>query len=427
MKVYPWLFFILYSQKVFGSAFLGDAGVVSNNLNDLSLNPANIAHIQDSQIGAAFSPIVWKSLNAQFQGLEPNKKVGIFPELPSFVSPDNTPFRVGRSSKNQLFGFSIVAFPPLDLSSFARRTLIEDIPLFAFRQEDKVAAKINRLRLKGLANLVGAYRLGDLTLGGALKYGGAQVAGRTYVQVSGDELFSFKVDASTLTLDWGMRYEIIPRTLDIGISGPLYEITDADVSIDTGIISQSQKLGPSNATPFRRVLAGIRYKFSKRALAHFDLEYVKGLPEQGIALDDLRVGTREVYDTLSPRLGLRYIFQSDWIVMGGYRYQPARYGDGDREQNGKIGFGALDLMLIYLGLEPLTPYHMFGFGTEIKPWRNTRSTSDEDGTDSPRFPWTISMGVTFRTASRGVGPDGTIPGTYTENRIAIPIGVTYRY
>ncbi len=403
---------------------MGDAGAVSNSLGDLAKNPANIAHIQDSQIGLDYSPFVWKSIDAQFQGLKPNKKTGFYPELPSLISPDNTPARIAKSSKNQLFGFSIIAFPPVELSQFSRKVLIKDIPLFAFRQSDNVAARIERLKLKGLLGLVAAYRFDRLTLGGNLQYNGASVGGKVQVQATGDELFRFEADTSTIALQWGLRFEIIPKTLDFGFSGPIFEQNKAEVKVDTGLFAQSQKVGPPGPSPLTRFLTGIRYRMGPTSIL-FDLEYVKGSPEQGIALDDFRVGMRDVHDTVSPRIGVRYLKRSDFILLGGYHYQPARYGDGDREQNGLIGFGALDLMMIYLGLEALTPYHLVGMGAEFKLWRRPQTETPEK--DGPEYPWTLSIGMTYRTASRGVGPSGTMPGAFTENRLAIPIGITYRY
>lgn len=416
------LSYFLNVSPSLANTFLGDAGVVSNSLSDFVKNPANIAHIQDSQAGFDFSPIVWKSLDAQFQGLKPTKKQRIYPELTSFASPDNSPARFGKTSKNQMFGFSILAFPPVNLSQFASKVLIKDIPIFAFRQEDRVAAKIEELKLRGLLGLVAAYRFNNLTLGSSLRYTGAAVNGKVQVQESGDELFSFALDASTFALDWGLRWELIPQTLDFGFSGPLYAKNKATIDVDTGVLAQRQAIGPPNPSPLSRFIAGVRYRLDQTSL-FFDLEYVKGSPEQGIALDDFRVGSRDVHDTVSPRLGLRYIHRKSLIFMGGYRYQPARYGDGNREPNGLIGFGALDLMLVYLDLEALTPYHLVAFGSEVKFWKRARS----DDEDSPEFPWTFSYGLTYRVASRGVGPSGTMPGAFTENRLAVPIGITYRY
>lgn len=435
MSLLGLIFFILSSAYFFcvdeveAHPFTGSTGVVSGRIIDVSKNPANLAHIKYGHLTLFFDVYRRSTFNSKFEGLEPVQKEsqGFFNINPgNFASDVNFPFIFGSASETLGFAFSIFPIPPMNLTWLASRSEINEIPIYLFRQTERVSLKINNLKVKGGILSTIAFRFKHFSMGFSGRYFAADLGLDATLQDTDEKVFSLDTRAALSYLSMGIRVNVIPGWLSLGFSTPLLNSTTAESNLEAGLLSTNLDVTNNQVSFFNLVSFGAKLKIYRLNILT-DLHYTKAEPERGINLSQLKVGDREVYDTLAPSIGFDYRATNRLNLMGGFRFVPARYGDGSSEDGGKVGFGSLDITQIYIGANNLTPYYEYSSGIEYRIWRNTSQSHSKEKRDQPQFKMILSMGAILGNASRGVDQNGSEPATYAEQNISFPIGLTYFY
>jgi hypothetical protein len=154
-----------------------------------------------------------------------------------------------------------------------------------------------------------------------------------------------------------------------------------------------------------------------RLSLRLDIEYtVANAGERRFSIVDLEEQPLDAYDTLAVRFGSKLAISARDSLTAGYVYEPAGVGDGERGKGTKTGFGTIDYVPIFVGIEDLKPYQRIvaGFG---------RTFGRMKGYDR----WSVAGGVALQEASRGVDENGELPGAYRQRKLIFPVQVTYRY
>jgi len=412
-------------NRTMAHPLLGDTGMVSGRIISTSHNPANLAHIKYRHASFFLDFYRNSTFAAKFQGLKPLKKEesGIFKISPgTFASDVNFPIILGNAGASKGIAFSIFPIPPINLSSFASKQKIDNIPIYIFRQVDSISASIEKLNIKG--GIAGglAYRFGRLSLGITAKYFAADFDLKTRIEKTQQDVFTLQSSFTTASIKLGMRYNLVPGLAEIGLSSNIYELNDTRTQITAGSIKNSIDNDDGKHAFLPTFSAGMKFTVYRLNM-YADLYYVPAKAENGFDLYSLRVGEKDVYATLSPSFGLEYRINQTASILSGYRYIAAKYGDGSGLDGGKIGFGPIEVTQIYFGSLALKPMHQYSTGIEYRLFKNKSSKKSSQ----PPFSMLLSFGGVYRTASRGVGVEGNIPATYVEESITFPLGITYFY
>lgn len=413
------------SIRAIAHPLLGDTGMVSGRIISTSHNPANLAHIKYRHASFFLDSYRNSTFAAKFQGLKPLKKEesGIFKISPgTFASDVNFPIILGNAGASRGIAYSIFPIPPINLSSFASKQKIDNIPIYIFRQVDSISASIEKLNIKG--GIVGglAYRFDRLSLGITAKYFAVDFDLKTKIEETQQDVFTLRSSLTTGAVNLGLRYNLVPGLAEIGLSTHVYELNDTRTHITAGSITNSINSDDNKHSFLTTFSAGIKLALHRFHM-YADVHYVAAKAENGVDLYSLRVGEKDVYATLSPSFGLEYRINQAASMLSGYRYIAAKYGDGSGQDDGKIGFGPIEVTQIYFGSLALKPMHQYSTGIEYRLFRNKRS---KKSSQAP-FSMLLSFGGVYRTASRGVGVAGNIPATYVEESLTFPLGITYFY
>ena len=426
----------LYIPRLAATPLLGDAGVAGNRPEDVAANPANISKVDGNQLSIIYNPYQRSAFTFRNPGHPTERKeqatTGLSVSPGSFTSPENIPLKLSTKSESETFGVQFFALPPMPLTRFVKGYKLEEIPIIAFNQRESLDAQIDHLYLKGAASIAFAYQISKrIALGVGVNYFAADVGTTLSFSDTGEEFISTDISASQMDGVLGMRVNILPGTLGIGMSTRAYQRTKADVNVESGLLKESIDNG-NESEPLDNFRLGFRLGF-QRILLVSDVEYVKAKPEQGISLNDFTVKEREVYDTWAPRAGVTYRLNPTTRLLAGGRIQPARYGDGDPGSDGKMGFGGMDVTMVAVGTQALTPYKQYGGGVEVdllkkeaKVKRKRKGQSQEVISRS-RYSLTIGMGAVYKEAARGIDETGDVPGAYTQRTFTVPINLIYRY
>lgn len=407
-----------------------DTGVVSGRITDVSKNPANLAHIKYGHL-TLFVDVYRKShFVAKFEGLEPaeKKNAGFLNINPgNFASPANFPFVFGSADDSYGVAFSVFPIPPMNLSWISSKAPIDDIPIYLFRQVERLSAKVDKLQVKGGLLASVAYRFRRFSIGVSGRYFAADIGLVANIQDTNEEVLRLASNAALVDLTLGLRFKVIPGWLDVGISTPAYSLLKANTSVEAGLVKQSLDVDNSESVLFKTASMGLQLRVDRFSV-FLDLHYAKAQSSQGVSLSQFRVGEKDYYDTFSPGVGLEFRITRRLGLLAGYYYQAADLGDGSSEVDGKIGFGSIDMTEVFIGSNNLKPYQTVSLGFEYRLW-NTSDRKRRSEKSSKKAPYNLllSFGASLRSASRGIGPDGTEPATYVDQLINFPLGITYFY
>jgi hypothetical protein len=134
-----------------------------------------------------------------------------------------------------------------------------------------------------------------------------------------------------------------------------------------------------------------------------------------------------VYSTLAVRTGASVNIVEGSNLLAGFRYEPASLGPGSREDGGKSGYGTLELVKLFAGMDDLRPYWEAALGLERSFGKKRGAGRSKSPAAASFHPWTARLGLTYRRASLGIDEDGELPGAYLHTKVTIPAQLTYMF
>lgn len=123
------------------------------------------------------------------------------------------------------------------------------------------------------------------------------------------------------------------------------------------------------------------------------------------------------YDTFAVRAGAKLLTSSKSAFSAGFVYEPAAVGSGERGADSTTGFGTIDFIPIFAGIDELKPYTrvVMGYG---QSFGHTKAGYDK---------YSIAGGVAYQQSSLGIDEKGELPAAYAQRKIIFPLQLLYRY
>jgi len=82
----------------------------------------------------------------------------------------------------------------------------------------------------------------------------------------------------------------------------------------------------------------------------------------------------------------------------------------------------MDLIMVYTGFVPLTPYWQVGGGVRI----GFMPAASGHG-ERHYYKMLLEVGLVYRQASLGIDADGEQPGAYLDKETSLPVGIVYKF
>lgn len=394
----------------------GDASAATLSPDGVRKNPANFAFISNGYFD--MSPRIYEinSLFVRYPGF------GTVPKETRGISPMSAmsfaPFSVDAAKSRLGFVLSEV-LPPISVSLEVKR-----LPIMALDQLMFLNVKTKAQVRFGIGGAV-AFRATD-RLGFGLSAGFRSIGLHSSLRdiEDGAEIAALRSDLTMINATIGMRYVAIPGRLAVGLSTVALSVMELKNSFEGGFAELAGDAGNSSGAPVganaqfgKTFLAGIHYIATARLSLRSDIQYTAANPnEQRFSIVDFEEQPLDTYDTLAFRMGGKFAVSDSGSLTMGYVYEPAAIGAGERGKGTTTGFGTIDYIPIFVGLDDLKPYHRI-------VWGASHSFDRKKNYDR----WTISGGLAYQLASRGVDENGELPGAYRQRKIVFPVQVTYRY
>lgn len=403
------------AQQAQADYLAGDASAAALSPDGVRKNPANFAFISNGYFD--MSPRLYEinSLFVRYPGF------GTVPKETRGISPMSAmsfaPFSVDAAKSRLGFVLSEV-LPPISVSLEVKR-----LPIIALDQLMFLNVKTKAQVRFGIGGAV-AYRATE-RLGFGLSGGYRSISLHSSLRdiEDGDEIAALRSDLKMMNATIGVRYVAIPGRLAIGLSTIALSVMELKNSFEGGFADLAGDAGSSGATPGantqfgKTFLAGIHYLATARLSLRSDIQYTAANPdERRFSIVDFEEQPLDSYDTLAFRLGAKFSLSDRGVMNMGYVYEPAAVGSGERGKGSTTGFGTIDYVPIFVGLDDLKPYHRV-------VWGIAQSFERKRGYDR----WTVAGGLAYQIASLGIDADGELPGAYRQRKILFPVQVTYRY
>lgn len=404
----------IFSTPARADFLAGDASAATLSPDGVRKNPANFAFISNGYFD--MSPRIYEvnSLFVRYPGF------GTVPKETRGISPMSAmsfaPFSVD-GAKSRL-GFVLTeVLPPISLDFEVKR-----LPLIILDQLMFLNVK-SKVQVRGGIGGAIAFRATDrLGLGVAGNYRNIGLHSSLQTPEDEAEVAAIQTDVTQVTFSGGLRYVAVPGRLAIGISSVLVSLFEVKNSFEGGFAEfaggdTSENQAGASAQMGKSLLAGMHMMATARLSLRLDFEYtVANASERRFSIVDLEEQPLDAYDTLAVRFGSKLSISARDSLTAGYVYEPAGVGDGERGKDTKTGFGTIDYVPIFVGIEDLKPYQRIvaGFG---------RTFGRMKGYDR----WSVAAGIALQEASRGIDENGELPGAYRQRKLIFPVQVTYRY
>ncbi len=408
---------------------LGGAGAAYATPEGANVNPANAAWVDRTQVD--WHPELFKSsvLNVRYPGYETVAKsdtgMGNLLAEPGFI------YKV-----NPRFGIGGYALPPLP---FEIDIEAKKIPVVVLGAQNFVDI-IGKGSLGGMARVVAGYRLTDnFGAGLTFSFRAVNFEGELIPSEGGPALASIVLSTTDIAIGTGLRWDVVPGKFAVGTAVSLAKINNTDVKLDSPLLGaagggeEPAAAGPkATTTPLNSILVGLQYVVNPKVRLLLDVQYDRADTEAtGQSFVDFKTKRKDVYDTVSPRVGaILAVINSGNLLVGG-RYDPASTGPGSvGDEDPSVGYGTMDLIMIFMGQGALTPGWQVGGGVQMGFAPKLDSGGGAGKNKKPRkafYQWTLGAGFTYRYASLGVDTDGELPGAYQQKSYGVPVSVTYRF
>lgn len=402
-----------FSTSARADFMAGDASAATLSPDGVRKNPANFAFVSNGYFD--LSPRIFEvnSLFVRYPGFAtvPKEIRGISPmSALSFA-----PFSVDPS-KNRLGFVLSEVLPPIGIQLEFKK-----LPLVILDQLMFVDIKTKAQVRFGLGGAV-AYRASErLGVGLSASFRSVSLQSSLRTPDDGAEIASIKTEVTQMSVTGGARFVAIPGRLAVGISSILVSMIQLKNSFDGGFTNVAGGAERAGSTPNilfgQSILVGMHLMATPRVSVRTDIQYsMANRSERRFSIVDLEEQPVDSYDTIGLRLGSKVSISAQNSLTGGYVYEPARVGPGERGPGTKTGFGTIDYIPVFVGLDDLRPYHRFVAGL-------ARNFGRMKGFDR----WTLAGGLAYQVSSLGIDENGELPGAYRQKKLIFPVQVTYRY
>lgn len=421
---------VLSSGAVHADPLVGDVGAAYSTAEAANVNPANAGFLDRTQ--AMFVPELFKqeSLSVRYPGFEPTtvSDSGMGSIMaggrPAFIFKPNSRFGVG--------GYFL---PPVGLEVEIHK---EQIPVIILGQQSFIDLDAVG-RPDGIGQFIAGYKITD-RLGVGLSAGIQNVSFEAKLTPSdgGDVLAEVTGSTSDVNVGSGVRYDLIPNKLSVGVVAGLVSMSKREVNIESPLLQSSEggsgapeggSGGHEATTPMNSFIFGIQAGLGPKFKLLTDLHYTRAdKTQQTFSLVDLKTKTRDVHDVLALRMGIIMGLTDSSNVLLGFRYEPSPIGPGSPGEDGTAGFGTVEVVQIFTGLQTMTPFWQVSAGIQhgLSPKALPRG-KDKDEPRSYYYQWTIGTGIVYRRASLGIDENGELPGAYLYKKTSIPVAITYKF
>jgi hypothetical protein len=411
-----------------GSSAYGDplkAGTQATEVSGLAAkaNPANAAFIVRSR--ATFFPNIYNesTLNIRYPGFKSiQKKNNGFGGIPLFA------FVPKLSEKSKITWAITEILPPVSVP-----ITVEEVPLVILGQVNLIDVNAIANVKYGIGGLM-AYRFSDqLGVGLLMAHRAIGVDVGITETGTGKSVADVNLDIAQTEIRFGTRYQTSNKKFAVGLSSIIFQSNETKTTLSSPLTDSGAGGGaPEAAAPapliLAQVLGGVSAHLKKISL-HLDIEYIRAnTSDKAFSLVDFTEKPRDVYDTVSVRAGAGATLNPTTQIVGGFAYVPASVGPGSQGVDGKAGFGMLDLVMVFAGLEDLKPYtaYVFGMRRGFGFQRTTRKIGKK--VTKVLFPqWIAGVGVGFQKSSLGIDESGEQPGAFQQTKVYIPAQITYQF
>lgn len=307
---------------------------------------------------------------------------------------------------------------------------LEKIPVYVLNQMQFVDAK-GRGTENGVVKFNAGFRIfSQFALGIDVSYLSYGAAITVTPSGSDDVLAKIKLVGSNLGVRAGMRFDVIPGRVSLGLAADIFSKTSQSMNVSSSLFSDQDAAngaGQSStdvASPLTRLVAGTQVAIASKVHVLADLDYQRaGAATKQFSLVDFKEKTRDVHDTLSLRAGAIFNLISNGKALLGFAYLPASLGQGTSGADGLSGFNTLDLLMVSVGQQSLRPTKQFAAGGQF----GFLQTADKRGKETAYFyALSIAIGLSYAVSSLGVDETGEQPAAYYQKVISIPVGFVYR-
>jgi hypothetical protein len=421
------LAFVAAPRAARANPFLGGTAATHATSAGAAVNPANAAFVPRTEVSASPVLLHSDSLQVRYPGFEATSDTdtGLGSPLvkPTFI------YKV-----NPRLGIGGYALPPLP---FAVAVEKERIPVVVLDQLNFVDIK-GAGRLGGAAEAVVGYRFNDVF--GVGVHGSFQKVtfnAELLPSEGGDAVASLTGSQTTTELVAGVRWDVVPRRFVLGAAAGVVRQTAEKLDVESPLLDAGGgdtgmgQTGSSGAVvnPLDSFLVGMQLGLGDRLRLYTDLEYKRAASGgKSISLVDLKEKERDLYSTLAVRVGVSAALLETSRVHAGFRYEPASLGPGSRDEDGRGGFGSVELVKLFAGLEELRPYWEIALGVDRSfGKRKGRRHGKRVEKAAAYYPWNAGIGLAYRRASLGIDEDGELPGAYLQTKVSVPAIVTYSF
>jgi hypothetical protein len=404
----------------------GKTGVATTaDLDSIWLNPAQVARFDENQIGATWGVQLY-DYTYRFPGFSAVKKskTSLNPAIP-------VPNFVYKLSKK--LGISGLVIP----FSVSQDIKGSDLPLIILGQQAQVDLSAKGQLEFFLESTLG-YEFNSNSWGGfSLHYSKFSAQGDLVPSGSGPPpIASFSLSQSTFQLGLGGITKF--SKFSFGLSGVL--VSQAKVVSSFTSLTDDKANSPSDESKsdyLNPIRFGLASHHIIRTELSLDIEYKrKSSKPTRNSIKEFKTKALDEYDTLSVFAGSVFRSSNQLHILSGAFYEPSSIGAGEASENGKTGFGFMDLAMS-LGQPPSRPRWGVAFG--IRNLRMPAVFYDDnsdlqsrrgykgDDEKSKVYRLTVESGIVYSETSIGVDNKGEQPGAYLVKRFEIPIKLSYKF
>ena len=405
------LSFFGFQSECLANPLLGRVETVLNDPRSAARNPGSAAFFRGVQATSDLQLLDQDTVKVRYPGFESRS----YDQSRSATPANLVPAVTWRAGNRWTYGISRIVIPwDIELG-------MQDLPLVFLDQITEVNLDIKIRTTLGFRGLV-AYRIRpDWGVGLDVSHFGFKLEIDADSTETGEGILDLVTEREVTAIGIGSRWRPGPN-LSFGISASLFELSSQKTSFDSSLIGVSNEsenadddLIDSSAFLNRVSIAGrIRYLDSMQLLGETQIQVPKG--SESFSPVELRKKTRDEHLRATVQLGHMIDLNRRWQLLQGLAYFPSRVGSGGRGDGSSTGFSAVDLARILLGTDSLEPYTLLGLGARFRFGKRSGS----------RQPFILDFGMTLQRASLGIDGDGEQPGAFLQEKLTLPIRVTWR-
>jgi hypothetical protein len=407
------------AQLALGSAsFLkgkvGAAGEFSPE--KIFVNPAHLANTPQHYVGLSINPAF----------------TDYFQRYPGFATYEKSDFSFFGGLPTPFFGYKIDSRLAISAMVIPFSVGIDidkkRLPLILLGQQQNVDL-VGQGSLEFLASSVLAFRMNDqLSMGVTATY--ASFGGDVELKASGSSAPLVGIDAAitNTSLDLGVLFKV-NSSMSLGLSGNIFKLTDTAMTLESPLLDASEQSdggleSPSDSgTSFLgKIRAGMSAKLNRKISIDVDLEYENPAERSEFSIKDLKEKPKDLYPTVSLYSSAKLQIRRSYSAVVGACYEPSSVGPGSSDDNGKTGFGMMDI-LTGLGEPPTRPQWRVSAGMQLGLSR-IRNRSRKRGKRSKiGYRYVLEFGISYFQTSIGISESGEQPGAYFYDGYQFPVSL----